>query len=250
MYTYICSLLPEKQSRKASIDSNDELFNSVGSNFTAQCSLRTINSQVYHSSVSSAASLASSLSSNADENSLPRTLNSPVNHYTPPSVISNGSVMTTNVLSDSTYQEPSSYVYPSSSPNSLVQIPNSYGTDPMSFRTSDTLLHDQQSIHTSPAPSIASGETLLLTSVENGFEPLGIQTSGSPMLSSVRASESMNASPRLSPHHSPQSRSPRSRSPRTSSSPQNSRQFYPIEESLSKLLACNTVDIFMTCANV
>jgi len=213
-----------KQSRKASVDSNDELFNSIGStcnHFAAQCSLQTVNSLVRnHSSVSSAASLASSLSSNPDENSLPRTLNSPVSHYTPPSVISNGFVMTTN----STYQEPSSYVYPSSSPNSLTQIPNSYATDPTSFRTSDTLLHDRQTMHTSPARSIGNGETLLLTTVEN--EPLGIQASGSPLLS--------NASPRLSPH-SPKSHSPRSRSPRNASSPTNASQFYSmVAESLSK----------------
>jgi len=212
-----------KQSRKASVDSNDELFNSIGStcnHFAAQCSLQTVNSQVRnHSSVSSAASLASSFSSNPDENILPRTLNSPVSHYTPPSVISNGSVMTTN----STYREPSSYVYPSS-PNSLTQIPNSYATDPTSFQTSDTLLHDRQTMHTSPARFIANGETLLLTTVEN--EPLGIQTSGSPMLS--------NASPRLSPH-SPKSRSPQLRSPRNASSPTNACQFYSmVEESLSK----------------
>jgi len=191
-----------------------------------------------HSSVSSAASFGSSLSSNSDERSFPQTLNSPVTHNTPPSVISNGSVITTNGLSNSTYQEPSSYVYPSSSPtyNSLAHIPNSYGTDPMSFQTSDTLLHDRQTMHTSHARSIANGETLVFTSVEKGLEPLGIQTTSSPMLSSARASDSLNTSPRLSPH-SPQSRSPRSRSPRNESSPVSASQFYSmVQESLSKLI--------------
>ena len=227
MYVFIEFVLPvEKQARKASVDSNDELFNSVGSSFAAL----TINSQVQnHSSVSSAASMASSLS---EESGVPRTMNSPVDHFTPPRVISNGSVLTTSELSNITYQEPSSYVYPLSSPSSLAQMPNSYATDPMSFRTSDTLLHDRQSMHTSPARSIANGETLLLSSAE--FEPLGIQTSGSPLLSSVRGSDSVNGSPRLSP------RSPRSRSPRNSSSPVTSRQFHPVEEeSLSELFMFN-----------
>lgn len=237
------------------MDYNDETFCSSTSpsdttgRFATQCTVRTTNHSrsATRYSTSSSASISSSVSSNLEEgiiSSSPVTSNlvheAPVNSFTS-SGIPNGF--------ETTLQEPSSYMYPPSpihSPrrasNSCVTnrssslptedsllmdrqslqapmhtISTSYATDPSSLSASDGLLNDRQSLHT-PVRSVASGEKLVLTSVDNGAEPLGI-----------------SVSPSLSPRH----RSTHSLSPRpslsrcSSSSPTTLRHIDPIEETIT-----------------
>ena len=118
---------------------------------------------------------------------------------------------------EATLQEPSSFTYPSPT-NSLRGVPNSYATDPSSLPTPNTMLNDHSSPHT-PVRFVSGGEKLVLTTVDNGAEPLG-----------VNMSPSSSPRPRCSPNVSP--RATRSRG--SSSSPTAFKQVDPIEETIAR----------------
>ena len=207
---------------------NDDTFCSsespsdISTLFGTQCSLGTMNhssSSGIHNSTSSFASISSSVSNSQEEHAFSI---SPVNSLVPEASV-NG--LTPSAISgapsnccETTLQEPSSYIYPPSPTTSLGRVSsNSYATDPSSIPIPDTLLNDRHSLHT-PVRSIASGEKLVLTTVDNGAEPLGIDMSPS---SSPKQQSSKNLSPRL----------PRSR--HNSSSPTAFRQFDLVEETIA-----------------
>ena len=208
------------------LEYNDDTFCSSGSPsdattlFATQCSLGTINhsSSGIHNSSSSFASISSSVSNGQEEQAFSI---SPVNSLVVPEASVNG--LTPSAMSDApsngcetTLQEPSSYVYPPSPTASLGRASsNSYATYPSSIPTPYTLLNDQHSLNT-PARSIASGEKLVLTTVDNVTEPLGIDVSPSSSPGYRRSGKSL--SPRLP--------RPRHNSP----SPTAFRQFDLVEE--------------------
>ena len=194
--------------------------------FAAHCSLRTTNSSANstaHNSTSSFASVSSSVSNNQEETT---DCISPVSILMPETSLNSStpSVMTNATPNghEATLQEPSSFTYPPSSPtNSLRRVSNSYATDPSSLPTPATMLNDRSSPHT-PVRSVSSGEKLVLTTVDNGAEPLGLNMSPS---SSPR--------PRCSPNVSP--RPGRSRG----SSPTAFKQVDPIEETIARKPQCH-----------
>ena len=198
----------------------DDTFCSSGSPsdstslLASQCS-RTANhspSLGIHNSTSSFASISSSVSNSQEENAIGI---SPVNS------LGNEAPMSSLTISgassngwETTLQEPLSY--PPSPTTSLGRCNNSYATDPLSIPTPDTLLNDRHSSHT-PLASIASCEKLVLTTVDNGAEPLGINVSPS----SPRYRSGRSLSPRMA------------RQRQNSSSPIVFQQSDPVEETIS-----------------
>ena len=209
------------------LEYNDDTFCSSGSPsdtttlFGTQCSLGTMNhsSSGIHNSSSSFASISSSVSNGQEEQAFSI---SPVNSLVPEASVNSLTPLSMSGAPsnccETTLQEPSSYVYPPSPTTSLGRASNnSYVTNPSSIPTPYTLLNDRHSLNT-PAHSIASGEKLVLTTVVNGAEPLGIDVSPS--------------SPKY--HQSGKNLSPRLPRPRhNSSSPTAFRQFDLAEETIA-----------------
>ena len=207
---------------------NDDIFSSYGSPsyatnlFPTHCSLRSVNSSpgsTARNSTSSFASVSSSVSHNQEETTA---CISPVSSLMPETPLNSSSASTmSNTMPngyESTLQEPSSYTYPPSPTNSSGRVPNSYATDPSSLPTPVTMLNERPSPHT-PMRSVSSGgEKLVLTSVDNGAEPLGLSVSPS---SSPRSRCSQNVSPRPA------------RSRGSSSSPTALKHVDPIEETIT-----------------
>ena len=173
-----------------------------------------------HNSTSSFASISSSVSNGQEEHAISI---SPVNSLVPEGPVNS---LTPSAMSsapsngcEATLQEPSSYMYPPSPTISLGRASNnSYATDPSSIP--DTLLNDRHSLNT-PVRSIASGERLVLTTVDNGSEPLGM-IDMSPSSSPRHRCSKSHLSPQL----------PRSR--HNSSSPTALKQSDSVEE----MIAC------------
>lgn len=202
----------------------------VTSQFANHCSLRTANHPT-HNSTSSIASISSSVSSNREEITVSI---SPVSSVIPEAPLNSS---TLSVISGSpsngceTAQEPSSYIYPPSPTSNTrrTYMYNSYATNPSSFQTPDTLLND----HHTPVNSISTGEKLVLRSVENGSEPLGIDVSPS---SSPKYRFAKNLSPSPKRVHS-----------RSSSSSSNTlKQFDPVEETMM----CKYYFLIMMCPKI
>ena len=202
--------------KNQTLECSDDTFSVFGSpssyttsRLASQCS-RTANhspSLGIHNSTSSVASISSSVSNSQEESLISI---SPVNDLINEAPMN--SLTISGALSNNCETAPLNY--PPSHTTSWGKCNNSYATDPLSIPTPDTLLNDRHSSHT-PLAHIASGEKLVLTTVDNGAEPLGIN---------------------VSPSSSPRYQCGRSLSPRTPRQRQTSpvvfQQPDPVEEAI------------------